>query len=218
MEQQTEQKTKSNRKYAYACCAVSCGVLSGFVVFLLIVCIYAVIYNTEFGENKAACPFIKVEKGSNFCYYIHNRFLFPQRYLEFTISERDFLDWGKSQWDKSPDGNQWWNPVEIKCLPSLPKPNVDRENGSACVVNGRQGGEIPLSIPRYICKKEAHQGCYPWKGLCLNSPAGKADNSCIRFIEDGYYFEIWAPRRCYAGIYVLYDRENQRCYYAYASN
>ena len=214
MEQQTEPKTKSKKKYACACCAVGCGLPSLVVLVLVFLFLYDEIYYGNFGENRKSSPILNAKKGTDYCYYTANRILFPRHYLEFTISEPDFLDWGKSLLNTH---GRSWEPLEISDLPSLPKPNMDWEDDETWpMVNPRQGDTIPLSIPRYICGKEEHKECSPWNGRCLISFAGKADNSCIRLVDDGYYIEErW---RNGGSNYILYERENQRCYYAYCSN
>ena len=132
------------------------------------------------------------------------------RYFEFTISEPDFLEWRTS-------GKFPWEPVEIKSLPSLPKPEkqwVDRQNGDWKLVNSRR--EIPLFIVRYCHKKAEHENCNPWDEKCSIDPTGKTDEACFRILDDGYYYQT--SRRNGGGVYVLYDRENQRCYINYSSH
>jgi len=217
MNQMNQQTNRNNKEKGYgACCAVGCVIAFGFLIFIILV--IHDITSEKFGENMATPPtrhtarIRSPEKGRDFCYYTPSPVIFPRVYMEFTISEQDFLDWGKSQLD------QWWEPLEIKSLPLLARPpQPDRNNDDAWpAVNEQQGEKIPLLITRYIFGKEGHRECRSQGGLCHISPTGKTDSACFCFVEDGYYFQA---RGCNGGgYYILYDREKQRCYLNYHSN
>ena len=212
MDQQVSQNTDGKKRhYGYACCAVGCGVPSLLVLVCLLVVGYVIydITTDKFGENMATSPIFYTKKGSNYCYFITSPVLgfFEREYLEFTISEQDFLDWGAKNFRD-------WEPLEIKSLPSLPRsPQPDTtDEGEWKWINRQQGEKLPLSIHRYLSQTEKHEECR----RCLIDPTGKTDDACVRFVDDGYYFQI--SGRNHGGAYILYDRERQRCYYFYSSN
>ena len=219
MDQQTEQ-ISGKKKNGCVCCTVGCGVPVCLGLAILFYIIYAIhdINREKFGENMATNPLFSTKfsakKGSNYCYYLPASFPFPREYMEFTISEQDFLDWGKIQNDRGWD----WKLLEIENLPSLATPaNPDRKDKDAWpVINRRQGEKIPLSIVRYLHGKKEHNECKPWSDRCQIDPTGKTDNACYRLVDDGYYFEKTWPSGAHD--YFLYDREKQRCYFESSSN
>ena len=199
----TQNTDKKKKFYGYACCAVGCGMPCLFVLTLLLTFIYSVNYE-DFGENMATSPMYYTEKGNNFCYDL----TFLNRYFEFTISEQDFLDWCKDR-----DERYRWEPIEIQILPSLPTSNKDRNDDSVWpIINEKRGSKIPLSITRYNHRKTQHEQCPRWKE-CQIDPTGKTDDACFRLVGDGYYFELRGSNG--GGVYILYDRERNRCYIEY---
>ena len=205
MNQQTTQNS-GKKNYGLACCAVGCAVPFFLVLVLLVSIIYRFTYQ-DFGENKATAPMFYAEKGSHFCY----DWAFGNRYFEFTIAEQDFLDWCEKK-----DSRYRWETLEIKDLPSLSAPNRDWDDDNAWpVINERRGEAIPLSITRYNHRKAEHKKCDSrWE--CQIDPTGKTDDACRRLVDDGYYFE--GRHRNGGGVYVLYDREKQRCYIQYSTH
>ena len=195
MEPQTNEKTKKKRKKrtGYTCCAVGCGsALLLFVVFVILF-LHAV-NHTEFGENEATSPIYYTEKGSNFSYYVSHL----HRCCEFTISEQDFLEWCKERWE----------PIEIETLPSPPKTKLwhERDEDDFPIINEQR--KVPLRIERYSYVKPEHEKC--WSLNCQVDPTEKTDAACFRSVDDGYYYE--QRRQTSGGVYILYDRSNQRCY------
>ena len=191
MKPQTNEKTNKKRKKINGC---GCAFLL-FVVFVILFCI--ALNLTEFGENEATLPIFCTEKGSNFSYYL----TYSRQCCEFTISERDFLEWCKERWGES---------IDIVTLPSLPKDNrryFERTKNEFPIINEQR--EVPLLIGRYSYIKPEHEKCWAHE-KCQVDPTGKTDVSCCHFVDDGYYYEE-RYQDC-GGVYILYDRSNQRCY------
>ena len=197
MDQQAKKNLQRRRLKGYTCRAVGCG--ASVLVFALMIYtfVWYAMYYHKFGENQARAPKFSPAKGTNFSYDV----TYSNSLIEFTIAEIDFLDWCKKN---------DWSPVEIKDVPSLPKVVFDRDNDAAWPrINEEQGGEIPLAIPRYKYKKPEHERCR-YGEECQIDPTGKTDEACFRLVDDGYYHERRA--RSMGGFYILYDRENNRCY------
>ena len=192
-------KVKRGSSYMKGAEWYACGGPSFLILAFVLLFIYSV-NDTEFGENKATSPVFNAEKGSHFSYYVS----YLNRFVEFTISEQDFLNWCK---------DRGWEPFdEIKNLPVLPRPPEPNwhNDSDAIWVNQRRGREIPLAIIRYNHIKEEHEACNPFLRRCRIDSTGRTDQACVRLIGDGYYYEHrWADG---GGVYILYDRENNRCY------
>jgi hypothetical protein len=202
MDNQEEKKTDGKKKMSgCACCALGCGVPLCAFVFLFL---FYIAYH-EFGENKETAPMYYVETGSNFCY----SWTYVNRYFEFTISEQDFLNWCENR------ENQW-KPIEIKTLPELPKDDRGPWDLADGETLDNQRREIPLLFRRYNRSKSEHKDCDPRYKKCQIDPTGKTDNSCFCLLDDGYYYE--SRRSSGGGVYVLYDREKQRCYIEWNSH
>ena len=200
MDQQAQENVQRKRLKGCACSAIGCGL--PLLTFILMVAsfVWHVGYYHEFGENQASAPEFNAEKGTDFSYDV----TYSWSYIEFTISEPDFLDWCRQR---------NWKPVEIKDLPSLPKVESDWEKDSDWPrINGAQGDKGPFSIPRYSYKKPEHERCnkYDHNQRCQIDPTGKTDDACFRSVDDGYYYET--RQRSAGGFHILYDRENNRCY------
>lgn len=186
MEHQAKDKKKVNTL------TIGCGIILLIVLFFVVPFVTAIRYH-EHGENKPTAPIYNAEKGKNFSY----DFSFMHQFCEFDISEVDFLDWCKTK-------EISWELVEIETLPSLPE--VDRNKLPR--INHQRN--IPLLIARYCCRKTEHEECYPWTEKCQVDTTGKTNKACFHIVENGYYYESrWSNS---GGVYVLYDRENSRCY------
>ena len=193
--QQTKKKLQRRRPKGCVCCAIFCGVPLLVFVFMLSSFMWYVMFYHEFGENKPRAPIFNAEGGTNYSFNVRYNWSF----VEFTISEQDFLDWCKKR---------KWNPVEIKDLPSLPRVEFDWNNDAAWPrINGQQGSEIPLLIPRYNGWKPEHENC---RLRCQIDPTGRTADSCFRFVYDGFYYET--RRRSQGGFTIIFDRESNRCY------
>jgi len=200
-------KINGKRKKNYFCCGLGCGIPLLFAIAFVVLFLYAVNY-TKLGENEDTSPIFYTEKGSNYSYF----YSYMRWYCEFTISEEDFLDWCSNR--EFP-----FEVLEIKDLPSLPKHDRrlhELTDDELPMIHERRGGRIPLSIVRFSSRKPEHENCksywehIPPEERCVIDPTGKTDNSCFRIVEDGYYHEHrW---QCHGGLYILYDRTNNRCY------
>lgn len=190
------QETKQKKSNGKSCCAAGCGCVLPIVLIFAIWLTHIIWYH-RFGENEPTAPMFHAEKGKNFSY----DFTYLNRFCEFEISENDFLDWCKNR--KYP-----WNPVEIETLPSLPKPDWNEYPQ----INDRR--EVPLSIIRYCYKKPEHENCRASFDECQIDPTGKTDESCFHTLDNGYYYE--SRSRDGGGVYVLFDREKNRCYIYWA--
>jgi len=184
-----QQEEKDGKKKG--CCRCSCCVAAGCVIVLICLFAWGISYH-DFGENQDQSPMFSAKNGKNFSYDI----TYSWQHVEFDISETDFLGWCKNE-------ASGWEPIEIEILPSLP--TIDTIMPS---INHRR--ECPLWIPRYCRYKPEHKNCNPWNKECQHDPTGKTDDACFRIVDNGYYYETRAHNG--GGVYVLYDRDNNRCY------
>ena len=148
---------------------------------------------TSSGEHLPTAEQFSPE-ATNYSYY--NTFM--HRVREFDISEKAFLEMCKKM---------DYEPIAIETLPDLPPYNHESKPPR---INYQR--EVPLTIIRYVYRKEEHQnGCSPWiLSECKVDPSGKTDDSCFRSVSKGYYFERRLGNG--GGLSMLYDSENGRCY------
>jgi len=194
---QQQKNLQRRRLKGYVAC---CGVPLLCFAFMVSSFVWYVGFYHRFGENQPRAPMFSAEKGTDFSFDV----TYSRSYIEFTISEQDFLDWSKNRLYPM-------NPVEIKDLPSLPSVEFDWDNDAAWPrINEQQGGTIPLSITRYNRRKPEHERCRPYEQECQIDPTGRTAESCFRFVYDGFYYET--RRRSQGGFIILFDRESNRCY------
>lgn len=170
-----------------------CGCCTAAVLVIVLLCLLARGFTFHYvGENQNRSPMYGARNGKNFSYDI----TYMTQYVEFDISEPNFLNWCKNE-------TASWEPIEIETLLSRPLPDAYMP-----LINYKD--ENLLWISRYCRRKPEHETCHPWSKECQHDATGKTNNACFRIVDNGLYYETRSPNG--GGVYVLYDRDNNRCY------